>query len=92
MKTIEREPGPWAGWTMPPRKRSLPYTAERCTELECAIATLQARQAAQPKAEVERRLVLAVLIGAFERRLELTQAGMDAASEPLRTAPHQDVS
>ena len=63
---------------MPPRKqRSAPYTAERVTEIELAIATLRARQEAQPKAEVERRLVLAVLISAFERRLELTQAGIN---------------
>ena len=52
------------------------YSPERVTELECAIATLRARQAAQPKAEVERRAVLGVLIAAFERRLELTLAGM----------------
>lgn len=63
---------------MAPRKqRSAPYTPERVVELECAIATLRARQAAQPKAEVERRAVLAVLIAAFERRLSLTQAGME---------------
>lgn len=62
---------------MAPRKRSAPYTAERVTELELAIATLQARQAAQPKREIERRAVLAVLISAFERRLSLTLAGMD---------------
>ena len=63
---------------MAPRKqRSAPYTPERVTELELAIATLQARQAAQPKAEIERRAVLAVLIAAFERRRDLTLAGMD---------------
>ena len=62
---------------MAPRKRSAPYTQERVTELECAIATLRARQEAQPKSAVERRMTLAVLIAAFERRLSLTQAGID---------------
>ena len=55
------------------------YSPERVTELECAIATLRARQEAQPKREIERRAVLAVLISAFERTLERTQAGMDDA-------------
>lgn len=63
---------------MAPRKlRSAPYTAERVTELECAIATLRARQEAQPKSAIERRMTLAVLISAFERRRDLTLAGMD---------------
>lgn len=70
--------GPWAGWTMAPRKPpSGRYSPERVTELECAIATLRARQEAQPKAEVERRALLAALISAFERTLETTKAGMD---------------
>lgn len=64
---------------MAPRKPppSGRYSPERVTELECAIATLRARQEAQPKAEVMRRATLAVLIAAFERTLETTQAGME---------------
>lgn len=58
------------------------YSPERVIELECAIATLRARQAAQPKAEIERRATLGLLIAAFEDRLERTRAGLQERASP----------
>ena len=53
------------------------YSAERVAELEAAIAELRRRQDAQPASAVTCRMRLALLIAAFERRLELTLAEMN---------------
>lgn len=65
---------------MTTRKRSAPYSPERVVELETAIAYLRARQEAKPKRDTHGRMVLAVLISAFERRLDLTRAALDRSN------------
>jgi hypothetical protein len=47
---------------------------ERLVEVEAALVELRRRQEAQPKDAVARRMRLALLISAFERRRDLTLA------------------
>ncbi len=49
---------------------SPPHSAARVAELEAAIAYLVERQNAKAKADVHGRMILALLIQAFERTLE----------------------
>jgi len=50
---------------------------ERLAELEATLAELRGRQEAQPRSEVKRRALLAVLIGAFERQRDLILASIE---------------
>lgn len=61
----------------PPSAR---YSRERVDELEAAIAELTQRQNAKPHGDVHGRMMLALLISAFERTLERTRAGLDDAA------------
>lgn len=63
------------------RRRPAPsarFSPERIAELEATIEELRRRQDAQPKAEVVRRMRLALLIQAFERTLERCRDGLKA--------------
>lgn len=67
-------------------------SAARLAEIDAAIAELCARQAAQPKAEVGRRALLAVLISAFERRRDLTEAALEGAKRESAAQPCGETS
>jgi hypothetical protein len=56
------------------KRKSSPNSLERLAELEATIIELRRRQETQPKSATVRRMRLAVLIAAFERRRDLVQA------------------
>lgn len=55
-----------------------PASPERIAELEAAICYLIARQDAKPRSDVHGRMMLALLIAAFEKTLERAREAQKA--------------